>query len=192
MSWSAGALGFIDRVREQLGWFPVVNLPLVGERVELAAELSIFLGFGVTLAATATQTYISRTVPLGIHGRTFALLGMARDGLTIPPLLALGAIATTVGVRPVLALAPWLLLALAAGVDWLSTRWRTGTLVTDEFDAALARAIGRAIGRAPGATGTGSAPGTATGTASGTARGTAMGIEADGPDPAADRDRASG
>ena len=118
------ALGLVDQLRDLLPWFPVIDLPLVGERVELAAELSVFLGFGMTLAAAATQTYISRTVPLGIQGRTFALLGTMKDGLAIPPLLALGALASVVGVRAVLAVAPLLLLALALGVDRLAGRWR--------------------------------------------------------------------
>ncbi len=118
------ALGFVDQLRERLPWFPVIDLPMVGERVELAAELSVFLGFGMTLAATATQTYISRTVPLSIQGRTFALLGTMKDGLAIPSLLALGALASVVGVRWVLTIAPLLLLVLALGVDRLAGRWR--------------------------------------------------------------------
>ena len=118
------ALGVVDQLRERLPWFPVIDLPLVGERVELAAEISLFIGFGMTLAAIATQTYISRTVPLGIQGRVFALLGTAKDGLAIPPLLVLGALASVVGVRAVLTIAPLLLLALALGIDRLAGRWR--------------------------------------------------------------------
>ncbi len=118
------ALGFIDRLREWLPWFPAIDLPLVGERVELAAELSVFLGFGMTLAAAATQTYISRTAPLEVQGRTFALLGTMKDGLAIPALLMLGAVANVVGVRPVLTFAPLLLLALALGVDWAAGKLR--------------------------------------------------------------------
>ena len=79
----------------------------------------------MTLAAIATQTYISRTVPLSIQGRTFALLGTMKDGLAIPSLLALGALSSVVGVRWVLTVAPLLLLALALGVDRLAGRWRT-------------------------------------------------------------------
>ena len=118
------ALGFIDRLREWLPWFPAIDLPLVGERVELAAELSIFLGFGMTLAATATQTFISRTAPLAVQGRTFALLGTMKDGLAIPSLLVLGTAASVIGVRPVLTFAPLVLLALALGVDRLAGKLR--------------------------------------------------------------------
>ena len=66
----------------------------------------------------------SRTVPLGIQGRTFALLGTMKDGLAIPALLTLGAVAGIVGVRAVLTVAPLLLLALALGVDRLAGRLR--------------------------------------------------------------------
>jgi len=118
------ALGFIDQLREWLPWFPAIDLPLVGERVELAAELSVFLGFGMTLAATATQTYISRTAPLAVQGRTFALLGTMKDGLAIPSLLVLGTVASLIGVRPVLTFAPLVLLALALGVDRLAGKLR--------------------------------------------------------------------
>ena len=102
--------------------------------MELASELSVFLGFGMTLAAAATQTYISRTVPLGIQGRTFALLGTMKDGLAIPPLLAFGALAAVVpgGVRSVLTVAPLVLLALAIGVDRVLARWREPGRVEEE------------------------------------------------------------
>ena len=59
-----------------------------------------------------------------MQGRTFALLGTMKDGLAIPPLLILGVVAGVVGVRPVLAVAPILLLALAIGVDRLAGKWR--------------------------------------------------------------------
>ncbi|MEE8338242.1 MAG: hypothetical protein V3R95_09275, partial [Dehalococcoidia bacterium] len=62
--------------------------------------------------------------PLGIQGRTFALLGVMKDGLAIVPLLVLGVVAGVTGVRPVIAVAPLFLLALAIGVDRLAARWR--------------------------------------------------------------------
>lgn len=119
------ALGFVDQVSERLPWIPVINLPLVGERVELASELSIFLGLGVTLAATATQTYISRTTLLSVQGRTFALLGTMKDGLAIASLLAVGTLAHLVGVRWVFTIVPLLLLALALCLDQLTERWKS-------------------------------------------------------------------
>ncbi len=141
------ALGLVDRLRDWLPWLPVIDLPLVGERVELAAELSVFLGFGMTLAATATQTYISRTAPLAVQGRTFALLGTMKDGLAIPSLLVLGVVATAIGVRPVLIFAPLLLLALALAVDRLAGKLRAPG---DEGPASAAPGGEGPAGAAPG------------------------------------------
>lgn len=119
------ALGLVNQLGGWLPWLPVWDLPLVDSRgVELAAELSILLGLGMTLAATATQTYISRTVPLGIQGRTFALLGTMKDGLAVPALLVLGFAADLTSVEAVVTVAPLVLIALALGVDRLSGRWR--------------------------------------------------------------------
>ena len=112
-----------------LSWLIPLDIPGVGPRVETAAFLSIFLGFGVTLAAVATQTYVSRTVPLRIQGRAFALLGVLKDGLAIFPLLALGAVASRVGVDAVITVAPVFLLAIAVGLDQLVSRLRTPTPV---------------------------------------------------------------
>ena len=90
----------------------------------MAALLSMFLGAGVTLAVVATQTYISRTVPLRIQGRAFALLGVLKDGFAIPPLLLLGAIASTVGVDTVITVSPIFLLLLAVAIDRTVSRFR--------------------------------------------------------------------
>ena len=121
---SMTALGLVAPLTDALGALLVVGIPGVGQRVEMAALLSIFLGFGVTLAAVATQTYVSRTVPLRIQGRAFALLGVLKDGLAIFPLLVLGAIASRVGVDAVVTVAPVFLLAIAFGLDRLVSRLR--------------------------------------------------------------------
>ena len=119
------ALGLVNHLEGWLPWLPVWDLPLVDSRaVELAAELSILLGLGMTLAASATQTYISRTVPLGIQGRTFALLGTMKDGLAVPALLVLGFAADLTSVEAVVTVAPLVLILLALSVDRLSGRWR--------------------------------------------------------------------
>ena len=118
------ALGLVAPISATLGRLFVVGIPGVGQKVEMAALLSIFLGFGVTLAAVATQTFVSRTVPLRMQGRAFALLGVLKDGLAILPLLALGAVASAVGVAAVITVAPAFLLALAVGLDRLVSYWR--------------------------------------------------------------------
>ena len=117
-------LGLIDPVTKSFGWLILIDIPNVGAEVEMAAVLSIFLGLGMTLAAAATQTYVSRNVPISIQGRTFAVVGMLKDGLAIPPLLGIGAIAALIGVEPVLTVAPIALIALALGIDRLGARWR--------------------------------------------------------------------
>ena len=121
-------LGLISPLTEAFGWLLVLDIPGVGQKVEAAGLLSVFLGFGVTLAAVATQTYISRTVPLRIQGRSFALLGVLKDGLAIFPLLVLGGLASAVGVATVITVAPVFLLALAIGLDRLVGRWRRPAL----------------------------------------------------------------
>jgi hypothetical protein len=78
----------------------------------------------MTFAAAASQTYVSRTVPLPIQGRTFAVLGVLKDGLSILPLLGMGLIASVVGVEAVLTVAPLVLIALAFGIDHFVGRWR--------------------------------------------------------------------
>ena len=113
------ALGLVAPLTDALGWLLVFNIPGVGPKVEMAALLSMFLAAGVTLAVVATQTYISRTVPLRIQGRAFAMLGVMKDGFAIPPLIVLGAAANTVGVDTVITIAPIFLLALAVAIDRL-------------------------------------------------------------------------
>ena len=118
------ALGLVSPLTDAFGWLLVLDIPGVGQKVEAAALLSIFLGFGVTLAAVATQTYISRAVSLRIQGRSFAMLGVLKDGLAIFPLLVLGGLASFVGVATVITVAPVFLLAIAIGLDRLVGRWR--------------------------------------------------------------------
>lgn len=118
------ALGLVDAIRARAGWLAVVNIPGVPTEVELAAEISIFLGLAITLAAISVQTYIARRVPLELQGRTFALLGVLKDGLAIAALLTLGLAAEVIGVRAMITLSPLLLLGLAFAFDRFAGRWR--------------------------------------------------------------------
>jgi hypothetical protein len=117
-------LGLVEPLARRAGWLVPLDVPGIGDEVQLAAQLSVLVGLGTTLAAAASQTYLSRNVPLGIQGRTSALLGTLKDGLAIPTLLALGSVAGVTGVRAVLTAAPLLLLAAALGADRLAGRWR--------------------------------------------------------------------
>jgi MFS family permease len=121
-----GALGAIDAVTDLLGpTILLVDIPGVGEQVEMAAAISLLLGMGMTLAAAATQTYIGKYVPSEVHGRIFALLGAMKDGMSIPVLLLMGAIAEVIGVANVLLIAPIALIVIAFALDAYLGRWRT-------------------------------------------------------------------
>lgn len=120
------ALGMIETTTDLLaGRVLLVDIPGVGEQVEMAAAISLLLGTGMTLAAAATMTYIGKYVPSEVHGRIFALLGAMKDGLSIPVLLLMGAVAGFVGVDNVLLVSPLVLIAIAFTVDAYLGRWRT-------------------------------------------------------------------
>lgn len=120
------ALGMIETTTDLLaGRVLLVDIPGVGEEVEMAAAISLLLGTGMTLAAAATMTYIGKYVPSEVHGRIFALLGAMKDGLSIPVLLTMGAVAGFVGVDNVLLVSPLILIAIAFAVDAYIGRWRT-------------------------------------------------------------------
>jgi MFS family permease len=118
------ALGAVSALTDAFGWLVFFDIPGVPKEVEVAAILSISLGFGLTLAAASTQTYVSRYVPPAIQGRTFALLGVLKDGLAIVSLLLIGVVSDAVGTATVLTVAPAVLVALAWAVAWLASRFR--------------------------------------------------------------------
>ena len=75
--------------------------------------LAVPLGFSFSVVQVAANTYLNERVPLRMQGRVFALQGAIKNATAILPLLALGALASFVGVRPVLIVAPLLILVLA-------------------------------------------------------------------------------
>jgi len=118
-------LGMIETTTDLLSaHVPVVDIPGVGDQVEIAAQISLLLGMGMTLAAAATMTYIGKYVPSTVHGRIFALLGAMKDGLSIPVLLFMGGVAGVIGVENVLLISPLLLFALGIGTSMCLRRWR--------------------------------------------------------------------
>lgn len=116
------AMGQAAWVSSMFGWVLVIPLPVPPE-VEMASALSLVVGASITVAAAATQTYIGKFVPVPIHGRVFAILGALKDGLAIPPLLVLGAVAAVTGVGLVITLAPLALIVVAFGVARASRAW---------------------------------------------------------------------
>jgi MFS family permease len=120
-------LGGIDVVKDivdplnplQVG--QTLGLPM-NEKVRTAGLIAVPLAFGVTLTATAVQTYINRNVPITHQGRTFALQGTLRNGTAILPLLTLGLLAGEVGAATVLLFSPLVLLVVAYGLVTVSFR----------------------------------------------------------------------
>ena len=105
----------------------------LGERVRTAALLALPLGYGLALSKIAVQTYINRRVPVAFQSRAFALQNSLKHGLAIVPLLVLGGAATTFGVENVLLVSPFVLLALAWGLLYMSYRF-AGEEVSGSLD----------------------------------------------------------
>src|SRR3712207_5104852 len=75
--------------------------------------LAVPLGFSFSVVQVSANTFLNQRVPLRMQGRVFALQGAIKNATAILPLLALGGLASLVGVRPVLIVAPLLILFLA-------------------------------------------------------------------------------
>lgn len=85
-----------------------------GRKVRTAALLALPLGFGLTTVTAAVHTYLNRYVPERLQGRLFALQSALKNGVSIGPLLVLGALASVIGVENVLLIAPVFLLIMAS------------------------------------------------------------------------------
>src|SRR5262249_38056510 len=70
-----------------------------------AGVIAIPFNFGATASGSAVQTYVNRRVPLTNQGATFGIQSQVVSALTIVTMLALGALATVVGVRAVFLIA---------------------------------------------------------------------------------------
>lgn len=130
-------LGAVQPLTQYLLPWLVEDWPGITHELEVAALLSIPLGAGITLAAAATQTFVGRAVPPALQGRVFAVMGMLKDGLAILPLLVLGAAARMVGARGVIGAAPFVLLALALGIDFVAGRFRSPPAEDGDDEATL-------------------------------------------------------
>lgn len=75
--------------------------------------LAVPLGFSFSVVQVAANTFMNERIPLAMQGRIFALQGAIKNAAAIVPLLALGGLASLVGVRPVLIVAPLLILFFA-------------------------------------------------------------------------------
>jgi MFS family permease len=119
-------LGLVDQISSAID--PYNPLSEAGDlapslNVRTAALLALPLGFGLTTVTAAVHTYFNRYVPERMQGRLFALQSTLKNGVAIGPLLALGALATIVGVETVLLIAPVFMLVMAAIFAAESYRW---------------------------------------------------------------------
>lgn len=120
---SAGmvALGLIEPLAPLLAPFsPLRLLELFGLEISdeiLAASLvSIPLNFGSTISGATVLNFINRTVPIVGQGATFGVQEVEENLLTIVAVLTLGIIATILGPRVVMVVAPIVVIAV---VLWL-------------------------------------------------------------------------
>ena len=119
------SFGQIDIVTDVVRLVGSPGFLTLSDELVVAGAMSVPLGAGITLSAAATQTYVGRAVPAEIHGRTFAMLGVMKDGLSIIPLLVLGALAGLLGVRTLITVAPVVLLLVALAVAYVAGRLHT-------------------------------------------------------------------
>jgi len=119
-----GMVGGVSVVVDPINPLRVVGLVGIdlGERLRTAGFIAMPLAFGVSLTATAVQTYINRRVPISYQGRTFAMQSWLKNGSAIVPLLLAGAVATRFGVEGVLIVSPILLVVLAYTLILVSIR----------------------------------------------------------------------
>jgi len=78
----------------------------INEKTELAMLLSFPVGMGAGLTDNSVKTYLNRRVPVAYQGRTFATRNLTESALTIPPLLAVSALAVWLGISAVLFIMP--------------------------------------------------------------------------------------
>lgn len=104
----------------------LTNFAHIGRYMRTAGVLAIPLGFGLGAASIAVNSYVSRQVQFEFQGRAFAMLSTLKTGLALLPLLAVGTVADSVGVQPVLVAAPFalLIIAIAAHLRLRPHPWR--------------------------------------------------------------------
>jgi MFS family permease len=135
--------GIIEFVAPLLAPFsPLRLLSLFGislsPEIEAAGLISIFTALGSTGAGAAVQTYVNRYVILAQQATTFGMQEVLDNALTLLAVLALGGLATLLGLKLVFIIAPPLIVGI---VIWVI---RSCFRVTEQ-DPPEARAILRAL-----------------------------------------------
>lgn len=88
----------------------------VNERTEIAMLVSLPVGVGAGLTDNSVKTYLNRRVPIAYQGRTFAMRNLTQSALTIPPLLAVSAVAQVLGISVVLFVMPVVLYSVSVAL----------------------------------------------------------------------------
>lgn len=100
----------LSGIEDRLGISSVVSMTML---------LAVPLGLAFTVVSVAARTVFNRRSPPELQGRVFAAQSAVADLASVPPLLAVGAIADLVGVRAVLIVAAGL-----SGVAAVAVRLR--------------------------------------------------------------------
>jgi MFS family permease len=99
----------------------------LNEKTELAMLVSLPIGVGAGLTDNSVKTYLNRRVPVVFQGRTFATRNLTESALTIPPLLAVSALAVWLGISVVLFIMPIVFYLVAISLLRLAARLAAGT-----------------------------------------------------------------
>jgi MFS family permease len=127
-------IGFVER---EVGVSSVITITML---------LAIPLGFAFTLLSVASRVVINQQAPPEAQGRVFAVQGALADLVSLPPLLAAGIAADSVGERPTLLVAA-IATVVAAGYLTFSRRWSPCRRAARGFEPA-AKLPGGRCGRA--------------------------------------------
>ena len=122
---NAGLGTWLDPVNP-VHWVSFLGLD-VNEATRTAVFLAFPLGIGNGMTDNGVRTYLSRRIPMAFQSRMFATQNLIEAAATIIPLLTISAIATAVGVSPVLVVTPIVLYGIAAGMIRLSSSFGSET-----------------------------------------------------------------
>ena len=99
-----------------------------GARIAVTMVTAVFAGFGSSLINVASRAIINERIPHEMQGRVFAAQTVLSNVASVVPLLAAGALADLLGVRPVLV---GLAVLISLFVGWAAWRARISPMTLD-------------------------------------------------------------
>ena len=108
---NSGAVDFLQIINPVHWVVEIFNLELT-EETQLAVFISFPVGMGAGVTDNSVKTYLNRRVPVVYQGRTFAMRNLSESALTIPPLFAVSALVSWLGISAALVLMPLVLYGL--------------------------------------------------------------------------------